>query len=226
MTQPKKAQPDWERIEAAYRAGVMSLRELATLHGITEGAIRKRAKRDEWPRDLAAKVQAKADELVRKEEVRKQVRDETIAYRESEAVAIGAKLVAEVKLSHKTSLTRMRTLCDTLMGEIEAETNNPGLFQELGEFLRGEDDAAADKRAEVYRRAISSAGRLDGAKKLADMLKVLIPLEREAYGILPTPQQINLNTTPRKADDLTDEELLTIATRSRPGTADPEAGEG
>ena len=31
MTQPKKAQPDWERIEAAYRAGVMSLRELATV---------------------------------------------------------------------------------------------------------------------------------------------------------------------------------------------------
>jgi len=49
MTEAKKS-PDWERIEAGYRAGVMSLRELATLHGITEGAIRKRAKRDEWER--------------------------------------------------------------------------------------------------------------------------------------------------------------------------------
>ena len=38
------SKPDWEAIETAYRAGVMSLREIASLHGISEGAIRKRAK--------------------------------------------------------------------------------------------------------------------------------------------------------------------------------------
>jgi uncharacterized protein YjcR len=48
--------PDWEAIETAYRAGMMSLREIAAQHGISEGAIRKRAKRDDWSRDLAAKV--------------------------------------------------------------------------------------------------------------------------------------------------------------------------
>ncbi|EFM4225777.1 hypothetical protein IGC89_000205 [Escherichia coli] len=35
------AKPDWEAIETAYRAGVMSLREIASQHGISEGAIRK-----------------------------------------------------------------------------------------------------------------------------------------------------------------------------------------
>ena len=43
---------DWDRIEFQFRAGVMSLREIASAHGITEGAIRKRAKRDEWSRDV------------------------------------------------------------------------------------------------------------------------------------------------------------------------------
>lgn len=32
------AKPDWEAIESAYRAGVMSLREIASQHGISEGA--------------------------------------------------------------------------------------------------------------------------------------------------------------------------------------------
>ncbi len=44
------ATPDWEAIETAYRAGVMSLREIASQHRISEGAIRKRAKRDDWSR--------------------------------------------------------------------------------------------------------------------------------------------------------------------------------
>ncbi len=70
------AKPDWEAIETAYRAGVMSLREIASQHGISEGAIRKRAKRDDWSRDLNAKVKERADDLVRKAEVRKQVRSE------------------------------------------------------------------------------------------------------------------------------------------------------
>ncbi|MGQ0422476.1 hypothetical protein ACT4US_31470, partial [Bacillus sp. HC-Mk] len=57
--------------------GGTSLREIASQHGISEGAIRKRAKRDDWSRDLNAKIQQKADDLVRKQEVRKQVRNES-----------------------------------------------------------------------------------------------------------------------------------------------------
>lgn len=48
--------PDWEAIETAYRAGVMSLRELGALHGVTEGAIRKKAKKFEWVRKGGTQV--------------------------------------------------------------------------------------------------------------------------------------------------------------------------
>lgn len=71
------ATPDWEAIESACRAGLMSIREIASQHGITHGAINKRAKRDGWERDLKAKVKAKADALVSKCEVSKQVSTET-----------------------------------------------------------------------------------------------------------------------------------------------------
>ena len=46
----RKRKIDWRGIEADYRAGILSLREIAARHGCTEGAIRKRAKRDGWTR--------------------------------------------------------------------------------------------------------------------------------------------------------------------------------
>jgi hypothetical protein len=230
MTEAKKP-PDWERIEAQYRTGIASLREIAKLHGITEAAIRKRAKRDEWPRDLNARVQAKADELVRREEVRRlstqsAVRSESSAHRVKEEIAIGAQALAEVKLRHKSTIRRMREATDAMLAELEAETGNPELFRDLAEFLRSDEEGAQGKREAVYQRAISMASRIDGLKKLADTLKVLIALEREAYGIQPVPQEINLNTKPRKADDLTDEELLAIAGGGSQGAADTPQGEG
>lgn len=63
MAQPsQKAAPDWERIEADYRAGLLSVREIAASNGVSHVAIGKRAKRDGWERDLQAKIKAKADD--------------------------------------------------------------------------------------------------------------------------------------------------------------------
>jgi len=50
------AKPDWEAIETAYRAGALSLREIGAQYGVTEGAIRKRAKRDGWVRKGGTQV--------------------------------------------------------------------------------------------------------------------------------------------------------------------------
>ena len=55
METTNKPAPDWEKIEADYRAGIKTLRQIAGEHGVTHGAINKRAKRDGWSRaDLAA----------------------------------------------------------------------------------------------------------------------------------------------------------------------------
>ncbi|HCD1613128.1 TPA: hypothetical protein NBH86_000855 [Serratia marcescens] len=40
--------PDGDAIESAYRTGLMPLSEIASQHGISEGAECKRAKRDEF----------------------------------------------------------------------------------------------------------------------------------------------------------------------------------
>lgn len=50
------AKPDWEAIESAYRAGVLSLRDIGEKYGVTEGAIRKRAKKLGWVRSGGTQV--------------------------------------------------------------------------------------------------------------------------------------------------------------------------
>jgi hypothetical protein len=182
MAQTEKSAPDWERIEAEYRAGVLSVREIAASQGITHGAINKRAKRDGWARDLSAKIKAKAEALVSKREVSTSVSTET-ALSERLIVEANAEVIAQVRLAHRSDIARARKLCMSLLAEIEVETDNLDLFEELGELLRSEDDKGQDKRNDVYRRVISGASRIDSMKKLAEALKVLVGLEREAYGI-------------------------------------------
>lgn len=45
--------PDWIAIEGLYRAGQMSLREIAKAHGTASSTIKSRAKRNGWTQDAA-----------------------------------------------------------------------------------------------------------------------------------------------------------------------------
>ncbi|CTQ04319.1 TPA: hypothetical protein NO485_000183 [Klebsiella pneumoniae] len=71
------SKPDWEAIETAYRAEVMSLRKIASQHSISHVSINKRANKEGREKDLSAKVKAKADALVNKREVSRQVNSKT-----------------------------------------------------------------------------------------------------------------------------------------------------
>lgn len=178
-----KAAPDWERIEADYRAGVLSLREIAAADGnVTEGAIRKRAKRDLWERDLQAKINLRAEALVRKAEVRTK---STQLDAETERVVIeaNAQRIAQVRGEHRADIARMRALVLRLLAECEAETGSIDAFERLGAVLRDEDEGGADKLNDIYRKAISLPTRIKGVKELAEALKTLVGMEREAYGL-------------------------------------------
>jgi DNA-binding Lrp family transcriptional regulator len=182
MTDGSKRQTDWERVEYDYRAGLLSVREIADSQGISHTAVSKRAKKDGWERDLSARIKAKAEALVSKAEVSKEVANQRL---ETERVIVesNALAIANIRLAHRKDISRARNVSLDLLAELEHETANPELFEELGELLRSEDDKAQDKRNDIYRRVISSAGRIDSMKKLADTLKTLIGLEREAYGL-------------------------------------------
>lgn len=57
-------QPDWEAIERAYRAGLLSLRAIASEHGVAHNTIMKRAEKEGWQRDLTSKVRSAVKDKV------------------------------------------------------------------------------------------------------------------------------------------------------------------
>lgn len=207
----EKRAPDWERIESDYRAGLLSVREIATAQGVSHTAIQKKAKTLGWERDLAAKVKAKADALVAKREVASQVATAT-EVSDRAVIEANAEVIANIRLAHRGDIKRARTLCMSLLEELEAETGDIDLFRELGELLRSEDDKGQDKRNDLYQKVISSAGRIDSMKKLAETLKNLVGIEREAYGIVDAAklELSGPNGTPLRAKDMTDDELAAI----------------
>lgn len=180
---PDKTAPDWERIELDYRAGIKTLRQIGAEHGVTEGAIRKRAKRDGWERDLAGKIQAKAEAIVQRQAVRDEERPSPAA--EREVIEANALAVADVRLAHRRDIHRTRRICMGLLEELELQTgaDNVALLQALGEMLRDEDEHGRDRLNDLYRKIIELPDRAKTMKALADSLRVLVDLERTAFGM-------------------------------------------
>lgn len=189
MAAPKKV--DYERIEPDWRAGLKSPAQLAAEYtaetgvSVSHAAIIKHFKKLGIPRDLKAKVRAKADAMVMASMVTGKVSTETTK-RDAEIIADSAVVVANLQVSHRKDISRARNLVMSLLGEIEAQTNDPQLFDRLGELVVDTGGDTESKLLEAYRRVIATPGRIDGMKKLAETLKVLISLEREAYGLAET----------------------------------------
>lgn len=191
---------DWEAIESAYRAGLMSLREIASQHNISEGAIRKRAKRDDWSRDLSAKIKERAEDLVRKEEVRKQVRTET-TLTERVLIEASAEVIASVRMEHRGDIRRAREITNALFDELGAECADIESLRKLGELMLDPDENGRDRLNEIYQSIIALPERVKAVKALSDALKNLISLERQAYNLDEVakdpddPLKKDLNTT-------------------------------
>ncbi|MGE5046590.1 hypothetical protein [Yersinia enterocolitica] len=174
--------PDWEAIESAYRAGLMSIREIASQHGITHGAINKRAKRDDWERDLKAKIKAKADALVSKREVSTQVSTEK-ALSERILIEANAEVIANVRMEHRGDIRRAREITNALFDELGAECADIESLRKLGELMLQPDENGRDRLNEVYQSIIALPERVKAVKALSDAIKNLIGLERQAYDI-------------------------------------------
>lgn len=192
--------PDWEAIESAYRAGVMSLREIASQHGITHGAINKRAKKEGWERSLKEKINQKAEALVSKREVSTKVSTEkTIS--ERILIEANAEVIANVRMEHRGDIRRARELTNNLFDELSAECADVPALRKLGELMFSPDDNGRDKLNEIYHSIISLPERVKSAKALSETLKNLVGLERQAYGL----DDVQPNKTASQLSELMDD---------------------
>lgn len=182
---PGPRSPDWERIELDYRAGIKTLRQIADENGITHGAINKRAKRDGWERDLSQKIQAKADALVSRAAVSSQVSADT-KVRERAVIDGNAQAVADVRLGHRKDARRVRQLTNRLMDELEQQTDPVTLakLQELAAAVVAPGEKPGrDRYGELLDAVISLPERSKTLKVLAESLRVVVDMERTAFGM-------------------------------------------
>lgn len=187
-----KKQIDWEAVEIQYRAGVRSLKDIGAEFGVSDAGIIKRAKAKGWARDLKAKIQAKADAKVSAALVSAEVSAQT-KINEAVTVDVESTVQARIRLAQRTDIGAARQLAAQLLEELRHQTDNQDLYQQLFELLTdpsAEDDDANKaaqerqrKRREAFEKALSLGGRTKTMKDLADTLKTLIALEREAYDI-------------------------------------------
>lgn len=158
MTSPSpRKEIDWEAIEREYRAGQLSVREIARQFGITDTAIRKKAKEFGWERSLADKVR----EAVREKLVRIGSQEQR-AQTDNEVVEAAALRGLGVVTSHRRDLEQLHGLKRILATRLAAHLN--------GETPDG--PCLGDKE---------SPGDL--LEKLARVTSRLIPLERQAHNL-------------------------------------------
>ena len=159
---------DYERIEPGWRAGILSPAQLAedyTKHtGITVSrvAIIKHFEKLGVPRDLKAKIQAKADAIVAQAMVTGKV---TTATTVTTAAIIGSQATtqANIRIGHQAAAASMQKIVAKLARELERQT---------------EKKTALKDRASTVKSLVESFGRL-------------VAVEREAHGINSAPIELN-----------------------------------
>lgn len=181
---------DYDRIEAGWRAGLLSPHQLAaqyteeTGEPVSHAAIIKHFKKQGTPRDLSAKIKAKSDAMVTAAMVTEKVTPETIK-RDRDIVDSGAEALTTVRLAQRKDIQRARGITMRLLEELEYQTgaDNVCLLEQLGDLLRSEDDKGQDKLNDLYQKIISLPGRAKTMKDLGESLRVLVALERQAFGL-------------------------------------------
>lgn len=142
---------DWLAVENDYRPNILSLRAIGEKYGCTEGAVRKKAKKEGWVRDLSEKIKATADDLVRRELVRDSAQNET------DVVYKNAITSAYIQITERNDIAKLRDIAMNLVDELESQS--------------------------------SYSGRVDCLKKLTEISKTLIDLERKVYKIDDTSSE-------------------------------------
>ena len=144
---------DWEAVEFEYRRGLRTLRDIAAEYGVSHGAINKKARALGWERDLSEKIRRKAETLVSKSLVSKEVSKSRLDT-ERAVIEANAEAILQVALGHRTLIKKARDIADTLISELEQN--------------RDEDNTNAKART---------------FQTLTTSLKTVVELERQALGM-------------------------------------------
>ena len=173
---------DWEAVEREYRAGQLSVSEIGRQHSVSHTAINKRAAKEAWVRDLAARV--------RQEVSARLVSDEVSEANAHEAVDVAARRGVEVVRSHRRDIGRGRDVLARLVEELDMVTAHRAeiegeieAFTDPGDGASEKSLASAEKRRAAMHRAVSLSSRAGAMMSLSSAMKNVVGLERQAFSL-------------------------------------------
>ena len=182
---------DWTAIERHYRAGQLSLNEIAKQYEVTRQAISKRAENEGWVRDLAEKIEqetkSKVMVAIAKREIAGNLPPE-IKLAERQLQAINSDVAATIDLQGRDDVARALSVQRSMLDELEALTD-PKFRSFLDAMAEAMDESGPtasggwknDKINELYRYVISLGGRIKMAKELGSAHGVYLPLQRKMF---------------------------------------------
>lgn len=173
MAEEPKRNIDWEKIEAEYRAGQLSVSEIGRLNSCSHTAINKRAKREGWTRDLAAKV--------RQEVSARLVSEGVSATNARETVELAAERDIQLIREHRRDISNGRMAVKELVDELLDAGRNRDEIEEAIEHETASDQNG--KRRAMMLKAVSLGTRAGVASNLSVALKNLVTIERQAFGL-------------------------------------------
>jgi hypothetical protein len=184
---------NWEEIRNLYRTAQLSNVAIGKKHGVNESAIRKRAKKEGWEKDLSPEVKRRIREkLDRSESEGKEKGDlgRTSTHEDNDDAIIeeAAKRGVEVITLHRKDIAKQRAIAQALLEEL---VRNPKKTVFIG---KGKDRKALEVDLSLKEKS-------KVLLNLSLAVSRYIPLERQAFNLddhagddnIPDSLQITFN---------------------------------
>ena len=191
---------DWDAVAIDIRAGILTDREIGAKHGRSHGAIQQYAKKHGIERDLTTRIQHKTKAKLAKAQLAKETSQERAKLTEEQTIEIAAEAAATIVIKQQGRIGRHLRLSESLLSELESQTIDRTLYEQLGELMAAPDENGIDRLNELYRKIISTPSRIDSHKKAVETEKTLVALERQAFNLdKEAPQDGGIAEAIRKA---------------------------
>lgn len=214
MTKSYNQRPDWKRIERLYRAGMLSIHEIARECNIPEANIRYHAKKKGWERDLTNEVRsATRTKLVEnlanarkgkisnqdyKSDENQDILKQLTGATDEQIIEEAARTQVEVVRQHQSTLGSGHSLTMRMLHELDATTTHRG---ELEDMIKS---TISPRRQGAVLNALSLAGRATVMRDLAQAARIWITEERRAFSIVDDKADSKERS---KLDEMTAEQL-------------------
>lgn len=178
----------WEKVRLEYETSQFSDAELGRRHKVSAPAIRKKAKKENWKRDLAKKVRQLASEKLVHEDAKVSIGSRKVStgerketFSEEKEVELAAETRVAVLREHRAAIGKGMELCNQLADDLLQAMSATSDIEEQVEKETADDSNG--KRRDSMLKAISLPTHAGSLDKFANALTKIISLERVAFNL-------------------------------------------